>query len=150
VKAVSKHGQRLNPRKADLQRWRETFAERLREWGVDAEASRQASRGEHRTPDALWRIKAKEEGRLRARRPTTQSGASSRLSRLESLEAWKRIAMALANSDVRENRALAKEIVDFLRDMPMQQREMAPQRERSVQRSEEVNVLPQLRASLER
>jgi len=30
VKAESKHGERLNPRKADLHRWRETFAERLR------------------------------------------------------------------------------------------------------------------------
>src|SRR4030095_7476929 len=48
VKAESKHGVRLNPRKADLHRWRETFAERLREWGIDAEATRQASRGEHR------------------------------------------------------------------------------------------------------
>ena len=36
VRAESKHGKRLNPRKADLQRWRETFAERLRNWGVDA------------------------------------------------------------------------------------------------------------------
>ena len=27
VRAESKHGKRLNPRKADLQRWRETFAE---------------------------------------------------------------------------------------------------------------------------
>ena len=40
VKAESKHGQRLNPRKADLHRWRETFAERLQEWGIDAEATR--------------------------------------------------------------------------------------------------------------
>jgi hypothetical protein len=31
------------------------------EWGVDAEAPRQATRGEHRNRDALWRIKAKEE-----------------------------------------------------------------------------------------
>ena len=42
VRAESKHGKRLNPRKADLQRWRETFAEKLRGWGIDAEATRQA------------------------------------------------------------------------------------------------------------
>jgi type IV secretory pathway VirD2 relaxase len=35
VRAESKHGQRLNPLKADLQRWRETFAERLRKRGVE-------------------------------------------------------------------------------------------------------------------
>ncbi len=33
VKAESRHGQRLNPRKADLHRWRERFAEQLRERG---------------------------------------------------------------------------------------------------------------------
>ena len=44
VRAESKHGKRLNPRKADLHRWRETFAEKLRGLGIDAEATRQASR----------------------------------------------------------------------------------------------------------
>ncbi len=38
VRAESMGGERLNPRKADLHRWRETFAERLRGWGVEAEA----------------------------------------------------------------------------------------------------------------
>ena len=60
VKAESKHGLRLNQRKADLHRWRERFAERLQERGIDAEASRQATRGEHRRRDALWRVKARE------------------------------------------------------------------------------------------
>ena len=45
VRAESKHGKRLNPRKTDLHRWRETFAEKLRERGVEAEATRQATRG---------------------------------------------------------------------------------------------------------
>jgi hypothetical protein len=36
VRAESKNGKRLNPRKADLHRWRETSAERLRGWGIDA------------------------------------------------------------------------------------------------------------------
>ena len=33
VKAESKHGKRLNPRKADLRRWREVFAEQLQSAG---------------------------------------------------------------------------------------------------------------------
>jgi hypothetical protein len=33
VRAESRHGKRLNPRKADLHRWRETFAEKLRDQG---------------------------------------------------------------------------------------------------------------------
>jgi hypothetical protein len=58
VRAESKHGRRLNPRKTDLHRWRETFAEKLRERGVEAEATRQATRGVSRTYPELWRQKA--------------------------------------------------------------------------------------------
>ena len=84
VRAESRHGQRLNPRKADLQRWRETFAEKLRGWGVDAEATRQATRGQVRNYEPLWRLKAGEEGRLRlASRAGSKSSAASERSRKE-------------------------------------------------------------------
>src|SRR6476660_2360652 len=66
VRAESRHGRRLNPRKADLQRWRETFAEKLRGWGIDAEATRQATRGENRNYASPWRINAERAGRLRS------------------------------------------------------------------------------------
>ena len=62
VKAESRLGERLNPRKADLQRWRETFAEQLREWGVDAEATRQVTRGEQRNYPSLKQVKAQVRG----------------------------------------------------------------------------------------
>ena len=129
VRAESRHGQRLNPRKADLHRWRETFAERLREWGVDAEATRQATRGEVRNREALWRIKAREEGRLQTSRPSARTGTSNRLSRQELVDAWKRIAFALANSDSRDDRMLAKQIVEFVKDMPVLRRPAEPSRE---------------------
>ena len=130
VKAESKHGKRLNPRKADLHRWRETFAERLREWGIDAEASRQASRGEYRNRDELWRIKAREQGRLRKDRPQKKSGEAPRLSRQESLDAWRQIFTALADSKSKDDQALAKRIADFVKDMPMMTRTIAASRER--------------------
>lgn len=38
-------GQRLNPRKADLELWRQVFAEKLRERGVEAEATPRRARG---------------------------------------------------------------------------------------------------------
>ena len=57
VRAESREGKRLSPRKADLQRWRETFAEKLRGWGIDAEATRQRTRGESRNYEPIWRIK---------------------------------------------------------------------------------------------
>ena len=53
VKAESIDGKRLNPRKTDLHRWRETFAEKLRELGVEAEATRQATRGANRRDELL-------------------------------------------------------------------------------------------------
>lgn len=45
VKCLGFDGKRLNPRKADLQQWREKFADKLRDQGVDAEASPRRSRG---------------------------------------------------------------------------------------------------------
>lgn len=45
VKMLGHDGARLNPRKADLQRWREVFAERMRDEGVEAEATPRAARG---------------------------------------------------------------------------------------------------------
>jgi type IV secretory pathway VirD2 relaxase len=45
VKCLGFNGTRLNPRKADLQAWRETFAQKLRDQGVDAEATPRCARG---------------------------------------------------------------------------------------------------------
>lgn len=45
VRMLGREGERLNPRKADLQVWRETFAHRLRERAVEAEATPRRSRG---------------------------------------------------------------------------------------------------------
>jgi len=45
VKATSNHGVRLNPRKADLQHWREQFAEKLRDNGIEANATPRRFRG---------------------------------------------------------------------------------------------------------
>jgi type IV secretory pathway VirD2 relaxase len=50
VKTVGYQGQRLNPRKADLQGWREGFAEQLRARGIAAEATPRRARGQVRKP----------------------------------------------------------------------------------------------------
>jgi hypothetical protein len=73
VRAESRYGNRLNPRKADLHQWRETFAEKLRGHGIEAEATRQATRGRSRNYDLLWRVKARADGRLRSTRARTKS-----------------------------------------------------------------------------
>jgi hypothetical protein len=117
VRAESKHGKRLNPRKADLHRWRETFAEKLRERGVEAEATRQATRGRSRNYDPLWRIKAREDGRLRTSRPSTKSSAHAHSTRAEAVAAWMEVGRALATSTDKTDRDLARSIASFIQEM---------------------------------
>lgn len=45
VKAMGQDGTKLNPRKADLQRWRELFAEKLQDYGIEANATKRQVRG---------------------------------------------------------------------------------------------------------
>lgn len=116
VRAESKHGNRLNPRKADLHRWRETFAEKLRERGIDAEATRQATRCATRNYPELWRLKATEEGRLRRARSIHRGGTSVGATRRDARQAWQRIAAALAASADAADRKLAALIGQFLRE----------------------------------
>lgn len=110
VRAESKQGKRLNPRKTDLHRWRETFAEKLRGWGIDAEATRQATRGVTRNYDPIWRVKARESQRLRTTRPRAKGGEAAGRSRAEALNAWQHIAAALSSSLDTQDRQLAATI----------------------------------------
>ena len=117
VRAESNRGKRLNPRKADLHRWRETFAERLREWGIDAEATRQATRGESRRSETLWRIKTRKKGRIQEgadmkRRP------AARVNRAEAIQAWIQIAKALDKSELADDKRLAQSIARYIYQMP--------------------------------
>lgn len=119
VRAESKDGRRLNPRKSDLHRWRETFAAKLRERGIEAEATRQATRGAIRNHPDLWRVKAAADGRLLKPRSTYRSGAASTDSRIKAREAWLAIATALAQSGQASDRTLAESIRRFAGDLPL-------------------------------
>ena len=136
VRAESKHGKRLNPRKADLHCWRETFAEKLRGHGVAAEATRQATRqatrGVGRRYPNLWQIKAGEDGRL-FRAPTpAKRGAASNSSRDAAQRAWRELAAVLATTGSDGDRQLARSIEAFASGMsqqhlPVPQRNIGPQ-----------------------
>jgi hypothetical protein len=126
VRAESMHGRRLNPRKADLQRWRETFAEKLREWGIDAEATRQATRGQSRGDMPLWRIKAREGGRERQPLTERRRGAST-TGHEQARHAWEEIARALSASADKGDRKTGEEIWRFLRE-GVSSRQATPQR----------------------
>jgi hypothetical protein len=114
VKAESKDGKRLNPRKEDLHRWRETFAERLRELGIDAEATRQATRGVVRNYPDLWRKRAGEEGRERVPRLERKTGAAATESRKSAGHAWAVIAQALRESPDLHDQRLGLSIERFV------------------------------------
>ena len=53
VRAEGRDGRRLNPRKQNLRHWREVFAEKLRGWGIEAEASSKLTRGSRHLNERL-------------------------------------------------------------------------------------------------
>ena len=128
VRAESKHGKRLNPRKADLHRWRETFAAKLRERGIGAEATRQATRGVGRRYPELWQVKAGEDGRLLRAPAAAKRGAASNASRDAARKTWRELAAVLATTGSDADRQLARSIEAFTSGMT-QQLEPAPKRD---------------------
>ena len=128
VRAEGRNGQRLNPRKEDLRRWRETFAERLRGWGIEAEASSQVTRGTRTRNERVWERKT-----TRPREPhrTKAEGLPTGIRR-QALHAWAQIMRALAASPEVSDRKLAQSIHQYVGRMPAVQairREQARQRE---------------------
>lgn len=114
VKAEALDGTRLNPRKADLNRWRERFAHELRERGVEAEATKRATRLHQRLVKKPWAVT-----RLEERGAATESrSAPSNEKRIlkwqetEKLAAssYTSIIAALHNSNEAADRVLAKEL----------------------------------------
>jgi Relaxase/Mobilisation nuclease domain len=128
VRAEGRDGKRLNPRKEDLRRWRETFAERLRSWGIEAEATSQITRGTRHRNERVWQRKT---AQRRVQRPTRLEPLP-RGTRKHALQAWLEITRALAASPESSDRKLAKSIHDYLQRLPAVQaivRERARQRE---------------------
>ena len=93
VRAEGRDGQRLNPRKADLRRWRETFAERLRGWGIEAEASSQVTRGSGIATNGCGSARP-----AAAREAAGEGGGLPTGVRQHALQAWAEITRALAAS----------------------------------------------------
>ncbi|MDF3846654.1 relaxase/mobilization nuclease domain-containing protein [Achromobacter denitrificans] len=127
VKALGLDGSRLNPRKADLQRWRERFAEALREQGIEANATpRRARSHTHLTVKQATRHAAQRSKSTKAteREPRRRSGVSRAIR-----NAYGHIAKALAAGDAKD-KSLALKIVGYLD--PAQDRKLqAPQRHQS-------------------
>ena len=115
VRAQGGDGKRLNPRKADLAHWREVFAERLRERGIAASATRRQTRGQLQPRKKLWEHHV--QGVERSAWPLRPS-ARSAATEAQVLQAWREVASALASSEDREDQALAREALDYVSQMP--------------------------------
>ncbi len=132
-------GERLNPRKADLELWRQTFAQALRDRGVAAEATPRRARGVTRKPErqALRKIRERHETRggdiSQVRRAAYQDAAKAAFGgppvttpweqRMAERQAQVRAlylaqAQVLAGSADREDRALAAKVAAFVATMP--------------------------------
>ena len=122
VRAEGFDGRRLNPRKPDLQRWREAFAERLQERGIDASATRRAARGQIRSPVRQWEWHAK--NRRDREMKSGVGGAAERgsgrpsESHRRALNAWREMARVLAESSDTEDRSMAIAMTKFVAEMP--------------------------------
>lgn len=139
VKAVSREGIRLNPRKADLQHWRETFAEKLQNFGIEANATPRQARGVVRKPEkqAIRHIQKEYKNGKRAQparvvvaqaraandeiagKAVHQNPAQANIvaARKSTNAAFKGVADALLKGD-QQDRELALQLVNFVKAMP--------------------------------
>lgn len=135
VRMLGRDGERLNPRKADLQLWRERFAQALRERSVEAEATPRRARGVTRKAERTSvrklreRFEAGDGPAPRILRDAVRDAASDE----GGAEPWKaalrarrdRILRALSAEAVRlglsrdkDGRRKAETVVDFVKALP--------------------------------
>ncbi|MGY4506405.1 type IV secretory pathway VirD2 relaxase [Bradyrhizobium sp. GM24.11] len=134
VRSLGHDGKRLNPRKADLQAWRERFAGELRLRGIAAEATPRRTRGRVRKADrgavlALRKRKiapevdrlAREEvlREVRGGKPTERPWDARIRSRQDAIrQRYLEFAAELQRSGTARDDALARQIRQFVNDMP--------------------------------
>lgn len=134
VKAVDKNYVRLNPRKADLQSWREHFADKLREQGIMANATPRRTRGivrkaekqvigyiQQRGQESMVRVGQKSAviHEIKTGEPHLNPAQNNIINaRNETLKAYGAIARVLSASNRIEDKKLALQIVDFVKMFP--------------------------------
>jgi hypothetical protein len=130
VKAVSERGERLNIRKATLREWRRQFAANLRELSIAANATERAVRGETKThkSDGIFRAAERNSSThmhdrqqqmlrelARGTLATEEGNARLKVTRMEVVDGWRRVAAQLATSGDRD---LVTRIHSFVAGMP--------------------------------
>jgi hypothetical protein len=117
VRAEGRDGRRLNPRKSDLQRWREIFSEDLNARGAPARASRRVEHGHLSRGQPGWYKHVRSRGGVvdKLTKPPSQRELDTHK---EALESWRGIAMALAKSDIQSDRDTSLAITAMVAKMP--------------------------------
>jgi hypothetical protein len=137
VKARGYDGAKLDPKKTDLQDWRESFAEKMRQHGYNAEATPRRSRGvvmkatrhvvraiaeDKKRPGRglVMKEKLKEAADALAGRPVSENPARKQIvaKQQEIRKAWLGGAEELEKSADPEDKALATSIRRFVAAMP--------------------------------
>ncbi len=141
VKSLGFDQTRINPRKADIQHWRESFADKLRENGIEAEATPRVVRGVVKKSEAqvLRHIEAEEAKRKPRKSTVKESQKSEALAELksglrddplkpwekaikknqrEAKEAWLDVADELDKQNSPEDKILASRIKRYVENFP--------------------------------
>ncbi|MDI3461828.1 MAG: IncQ plasmid conjugative transfer DNA nicking endonuclease TraR [Nitrospira sp.] len=129
VKAGGLDGVRLNPRKTDLQRWREGFAEALREHGIEATTTSRL----HRTNQERWTVRHVHEASSNGKTLERLNRTTSRPGRgMEVMRNYEQVMRVLARSDRGEDRQLAADLVRYLSERSREVSKIrSPERDRS-------------------
>ncbi|CAG4896823.1 relaxase/mobilization nuclease domain-containing protein [Paraburkholderia saeva] len=138
-------GRRLNPRHQDLQRWRERFAEQLREHGVEANATPRRARGatqRYPKPAVVHMIARGETPSHWAPLPTDAQRDAGWIAHGGVFAAWREMAYAMAKSRTREDRAMAVEMAYFVGAMPVQRDRPVTGRTRDAAREQPDRTAP--------
>lgn len=113
VKAASLDGIRLNPRKRDLQRWREGFAEALRDQGIEATTTSRL----HRSRQERWAVRHTKD------RQTQREGLQCQLRQTsvpkkqrDVFVNYQAVMKALARSELLEDRQLAVQLLQIFKE----------------------------------
>jgi hypothetical protein len=138
-------GHRLNPRHKDLQRWREHFAEKLREHGVEANATPRRARGatqRYPKPAVVHMIARGERPKYWKALPTEAQRDAGWVAHGGVFAAWREMAYAMARSRAREDRAVAVEMAYFVGSMPVQRDRPVEGREKDARRAHSDRQVP--------
>ena len=145
VQVRGSDGRRLNPRRKDLQRWRERFAEKLREHGVEANATPRRARGvteRYPKPAVVHMIARGERPRYWKSLPTDAQRDAGWVAHGGVFAAWREMAYAMARSRAREDRAMAVEMAYFVGSMPVQRDRPVAGHEKDARREHPDRQIP--------